>query len=154
MASEDDEPFTPLGRDMDRVEKVGWLLSLLWLIVAIISGIGEYRGWWELAGEIGLTVGTLASLLFGFASYLHGEKRNHLQRIYEAVRSTGDTLESVDVKLNNLVETEDEPEITDKEAEWEEIFEIIDEKTLDSSEEEIREEIKAEREGSRPDGSD
>lgn len=92
----------PLGRDMDRVEKVGWTLSLFWLIVAIVSGVGEYRGWWGLIGEIGLTVGTLASVLFGLGSYLYGAERSQVERVHEAVLSNGDTLESVDVKLDKL----------------------------------------------------
>lgn len=45
-------------------------------------------------------------------------------------------------------------ELPDLEAEWEEIFEMVDEKELDLTEEEIREEVQAEREESRSEGSD
>lgn len=45
-------------------------------------------------------------------------------------------------------------ELPDLEEEWEEIFEMVDEKELGLSEADVREEVQAEREGRRTEGPD
>lgn len=78
--------------DPDTAIKVGWTVAALAFLVAVLSAIGEYRGWWGLIGQIGMTVGMVVSILVAMGTYVYGTGRDQLDKVYNAVESHGETL--------------------------------------------------------------
>lgn len=97
----------PWEPDPDRAVKVGWTAAALALLIAIVSAIGEYRGWWGLIGQLGMTFGTITSVLLGLATYFYGAGKGQLEAVYRAVVDNGTVLGSVDTKLDKLDVIED-----------------------------------------------
>lgn len=97
----------PISRiDPHVAQWIFFLLSLFFFGIAILAGIGEWRGWWNLLGEIGMTVGTLAGMFLGAAAYLTGSSEGQVDRVHEAVVDNGRKLEKLD-KLDKLDVIED-----------------------------------------------
>lgn len=88
--------------DPETVTKLFWYLSGFFFLVAIVSAIGEVRGWWGFVGELGMTVGTLAGILFGSLSLLSGSSESQVSAVERAVLSNGATLTKVDERLVSM----------------------------------------------------
>lgn len=80
---------------------VMFLLSLFFFGIAILGAVGEYLGWWELVGEVAMTVGTIAGLLLGVSSQITGATESQVDRVHEAVQDNGRKLNKLD-KLDRL----------------------------------------------------
>lgn len=87
----------PLAKiDPHLAQWIMFLLSLFFFGIAILGAVGEYLGWWELIGEVAMTVGTIAGLLLGVASHLTSATEAQVDRVQEAVRDNGQQLEKLD----------------------------------------------------------
>lgn len=81
-----------LELDHETVQRIGWVLAALLFGLAIVSFIGEIRGWWGFFGEIGMIVGTIGGLFISFANLLLGADGKSQRVVHEAVSSNGETL--------------------------------------------------------------
>lgn len=81
-----------LELDHETVQRIGWVLAALLFGLAIVSFVGEIRGWWGLFGEIGMIVGTVGGLFISFANLLLGADGKSQRVVHEAVASNGETL--------------------------------------------------------------
>lgn len=97
--------------DPETTTKILWFMSGLMFLVAIVSAIGEYRGWWNSIGELGMTVGTLAGLLIGMLALFSGSSKSQVSTVYDAVRDNGALLGSMDTKLDSLKKLDELDEI-------------------------------------------
>lgn len=88
--------------DMDTVIRIGWTVTVLAFLVTVVSGVGEYLGWWNLVGEVGLTAGSVITVLVGLGTLLAGAGRQQVGGVRDAVEDNGATLDSVDTKLDKL----------------------------------------------------
>lgn len=94
---------------MDTVIRIGWTVTILAFIVTVISGVGEYLGWWNLVGEVGLTAGTMITVVVGVGTLAANAGRSQVGGVREAVeengrwlRENGGTLEDIDGQLDKL----------------------------------------------------
>lgn len=99
-------PYEP---DPETAIRVGWAVTLLGILIFVVSALGEYMGWWDLVGEIGMLVGTVLSIVVGFGTWFSGAGRRQLQAVGAEVRgvrgvveANGTVLGSVDAKLDDL----------------------------------------------------
>lgn len=97
--------------DPAKLQRVFWILSALFFLLAIVSFVGEVRGWWGLLGEVGMFAGTLGGILLGITSLHIGADSHQVDRVHDAVKGTrdavnrnGETLVSMDSKLGKLDE--------------------------------------------------
>lgn len=116
MTRKDASKGMPWEPEPDTALRLIWTMAALMFLLAVVSGIGEWRGWWDLAGEIGLTVGGVGSILLTAAGIAYGAGRKQVasvnpgveavhvgvQTVREAVLDNGRALDSVDLKLDNL----------------------------------------------------
>ncbi len=100
MPSKDGSRVMPWEPDPDRVVRVLWIGSAFWLLVAIVSAIGEIRGWWGLVSQIGMTAGTVLSAIVALAAYVYGAGKGQVNSVHEAVGENGRTLVSIDQALS------------------------------------------------------
>ncbi len=92
----------PWSPDPDTVIKIGWIVALLAFLVAVVSAIGEVRGWWGLIGEIGMTVGGTVSVLVGLGTLWFSAGRDQVDAVDEQLDSMDHTLGGVDDKLDSM----------------------------------------------------
>ncbi len=114
----------PYRLDTETVERIGWILSAVFFLIAIVSAIGEIAGWvepisraaehvglgqivgwWNDVGEVGMTVGTLGGLFLTFTTLIRGADSTEVRAVHDAVESNGDKLDkldSIDAKLGKL----------------------------------------------------
>lgn len=100
-------PFEP---DTETVQRVGWILSIVLFLLAILSAAGELLGWWSDLGEVGMTVGTLGGLFVAFATLVLGADSAEVRAVHQAVSDNGDKLERlhpIDRKLERLEKLEE-----------------------------------------------
>lgn len=76
MPRRDEEQTMPWAPHPDTVIRIGWITAALGFLIAIVSAIGEIRGWWGLVGELGLTFGTLLGILVGIATLAFAATRD------------------------------------------------------------------------------
>lgn len=76
----------------ETVQRIGWVLAALLFGLAIMSFIGEIKGWWGLFGEIGMIVGTIGGLFVSFVNLILGADGKSQRVAHEAVSSNGETL--------------------------------------------------------------
>lgn len=88
--------------DMDTVIRIGWIVTILAFIVTVVSFVGEYRGWWNFAGEVGATAGTIVTVLVGVGTLAASAGRAQVGGVREAVEDNGDTLGAIDEQLDEL----------------------------------------------------
>lgn len=81
-----------------------WLMAGLSFLLAIVSGIGEYLGWWDLVGELGMTIGGVAGVVLTAFGVLSTSSRQQVADVHATVRRNGRTLSSMDRKLERLDE--------------------------------------------------
>lgn len=94
----------PVDPDPETATRVGWILTALLFLLAVVSLAGEFLGWWNDLGEIGTIVGTLGSLLVGVATYQHGADRAQVGHVHRAVTSNGETLSSLETKADDQLD--------------------------------------------------
>lgn len=106
-------PFAP---DPDTAIRVGWAGALLGVLIFVVSALGEFLGWWDLVGEIGMLVGSLLSIVAGFGTWFSAAGREQLASVGDevgevtrgvhgvrtVVEANGTRLASVDDKLGSL----------------------------------------------------
>lgn len=90
------------GIDPHLAQWIMFLLSLFFFGIAILGAVGEYLGWWDLIGEVAMTVGTLAGLLLGVASHITTSTETQVDQVQVAVETNGSKLDSIDGKLDKL----------------------------------------------------
>lgn len=105
MPGEPPSGRVPYRLDTETVERIGWILSAVFFLIAIVSAIGEVLGWWNDVGEVGMTVGTLGGLFLTFTTLMRGADSTEVRAVHGAVESNGaklDKLDSIDAKLGKL----------------------------------------------------
>lgn len=94
--------------DLDRLEKLMWLLSALGLLMVVLGVVGEYRGWWNDVGEALISFGTVASVATGVIALLINSTKGQVSRVADGVESNGDKLDRIGAshgeKLDQVVE--------------------------------------------------
>lgn len=93
---------TVLEPDMDQVVRIGWTVTILAFIVTVLSGVGEYLGWWNLVGEVGLTAGSVITVMVGLGTLAASAGRGQAGGVRETVEDNGETLTSIDAQLDKL----------------------------------------------------
>lgn len=88
--------------DPDRLLRATWIAAALFFLIAILSAIGEWRGWWDLLGELGMTIGALAGVMTTLAGAFYAASRDQASGIHGAVLDNGQVLGSVDTKLTSV----------------------------------------------------
>lgn len=101
--------IVPLELDPETATRLIWLMAALSFLLAIVSGIGEYLGWWDLVGEIGMTIGGTAGLLLTGVGIFTAASRDQVRTVHEGVQTVhetvlenGEKLGSMDGKLDKL----------------------------------------------------
>lgn len=82
--------------------RLGWILTGLFFLLAIVSLTGEILGWWNDLGEIGMTIGTIAGLLVGITTLVLGAGRDQATTIRHYVEKNHDLLRSSDSTLDKI----------------------------------------------------
>lgn len=92
----------------ETVIRIGWTTAVLGFLIAIVSAVGEVLGWWDLLGEIGMTIGSLLGVVATFSTLTFTASRGQADRIIaevgsvqSAVLKNGRQLEQLD-KLERL----------------------------------------------------
>ena len=109
--------------DLDRLFRLVVTIAVLFWVAAILILVGEVRGWWNDAGEVGLTIVSGGGLLFTLAGLFLGATRGQarlvfatvvdnakgvdransmLERIDEGVRDANGKLDLANIKLDQL----------------------------------------------------
>lgn len=111
MPARDEDDTMPFEPDPETAIRVGWAVTLLGILIFVVSALGEYLGWWDLIGEIGMLVGTVLSIVVGFGTWFSGAGRRQLAEVGEDVQSVGEDVRGVryavianGVKLDKLDE--------------------------------------------------
>lgn len=89
---------------MDTAIRLCWLTAAFFLLVAIVSGIGEVLGWWNLIGEIGMSVGSTMSVLVTLVAVVLTSGRQQVTLVGEDVRSVNENVLSVNDNVLSLNE--------------------------------------------------
>lgn len=92
----------PLEPDPETATRLIWLLAALSSVVAIVSGVGGFLGWWGLVAEIGATVGAVAGVVLTAIGLLSTASREQVAKVRWEVIRNGRTLRSVDGNLAKL----------------------------------------------------
>lgn len=102
MSSRDDSDSMPYEPDPETAIRVGWAVTALGLLIFVVSALGEYLGWWDLVGEVGMLVGTVLSIVVGFGTWFSGAGRRQLSGVGREVQSVGDDVRSVDENVRGV----------------------------------------------------
>ena len=81
-------PFEP---SPETVIRIGWISAALGFLIAIVSGVGEYLGWWDLVGEICMTVGSLLGIIATFSTLSLTAGRGQMAAVQETLGSVDET---------------------------------------------------------------
>lgn len=79
--------------------------SILMFLLAILGAVGEYLGWWNLVGEVLMTVGTLGGLVLAGVDFLRGASETQVESVQSQLGSMDtklDRLEPMDGKLESM----------------------------------------------------
>lgn len=95
MPARDEDDTMPFEPDPETAIRVGWAVTLLGILIFVVSALGEYLGWWDLIGEIGMLVGTVLSIVVGFGTWFSGAGRRQLAEVGEDVQSVGRGVQAV-----------------------------------------------------------
>lgn len=82
--------------DMETVIRIGWTVTILAFVVTVLSGVGEYLGWWNLVSEVGLTAGSVITVLVGLGTMLATAGRQQVSGVRRAVEDNGAKLDKLD----------------------------------------------------------
>lgn len=86
----------------ETAEKIVWYMAAGAFLIAIVSAIGEYRGWWNFIGELGMTFGTIVGGLLTALGVFITSSRRQVGGVHQAVLDNGGLLRSMDGKLDKL----------------------------------------------------
>lgn len=89
---------------MDTAIRLCWLTAAFFLLVAIFSGIGEILGWWNLIGEIGMSVGATMSILVTLVAVVLTAGRQQVTVVGQDVRSVNENVLSVNENVLSVDE--------------------------------------------------
>lgn len=81
--------------DFDTFLTITWLTAVFFFLVAVVSGIGEVLGWWDLVGEIGMSVGATLSVLATLVGIGAAAGREQVDELGDEVSSVGRDVQSV-----------------------------------------------------------
>jgi hypothetical protein len=106
-------PRTPtFDVDLDRLERLLWLLAAIGLGLALLGVVGEYAGWWNDVGELLISFGTVASVATGVLALLINATKDQVRAVADGVASNGTKLdrirESHGEKLDRIQESHGE----------------------------------------------
>lgn len=87
--------------DPTTVQRSFLILAALFFAMAILGLVGEVLGWWNDAGEVMVTVGTLGGLILTAATYTTGTTEDKVARVHGAVVDNGRKLDKLE-KLDGL----------------------------------------------------
>lgn len=92
-------PFEPTP---DQVIRIGWISAALGFLIAIVSAVGELLGWWDLLGEVGMTVGSLLGIVATFTTLAFTAGRDQMAGIQTTVESVHETIGNVDRRMGSV----------------------------------------------------
>lgn len=95
-------PFEP---SPETVIRIGWISAALGFLIAIVSAIGEILGWWDLLGEIGMTVGSLLGTVATFTTLSLTAGREQVAVVQETIEAVDDSMTSVDDNMARVDES-------------------------------------------------
>lgn len=81
---------------MDTAIRLTWVAAGFFMLLAIVSAIGEILGWWNLIGEIGMGIGGTASVILTLIAVLSSAGRGQVAGLGQDVRSVDENVRSVD----------------------------------------------------------
>lgn len=109
MPNRDPSTRVPLEVGPDTYIRIGWISAILGFTIAIVSAIGELLGWWDLLGEIGMTVGSMLGIVatLGTLSFTASREqataiRDGIENVGKAVNANGETLGAIDDDLDEV----------------------------------------------------
>lgn len=78
--------------------------AVMWagILLGIVAIAGEILGWWNETGEAMLTVATVLGAVGGLMALVVGSSSEEVRTVHHAVQENGETLDSVDTKLDKL----------------------------------------------------
>lgn len=83
------------GVELDRLERLLWILSALGLALALLGVVGESRGWWNDLGELFVSLGTVASVAAAVVAPVVDATTDQVTRVAEGVEANGGKLDRV-----------------------------------------------------------
>lgn len=102
MPDRDGSTLVPWEPDPDTVIRLGWTIAILGFLVAIVSGVGELLGWWDLVGEIGLTVGSILGVVATLTTATFTASRDQAEALLDAHERHGRRLDAIDGTLGSM----------------------------------------------------
>jgi hypothetical protein len=92
--------------DLNRLERLLWLLAAVGLGLALLGVAGERAGWWNDVGELLITFGTVASVATGVLALLINATKDQVRAVANGVTSNGAKLDEIrdshGVKLDQI----------------------------------------------------
>ena len=89
-------PRTPtFDVDLDRLERLLWLLAAIGLGLALLGVAGEYAGWWNDVGELLISFGTVASVATGVLALLINATKDQVRAVADGVASNATKLDDI-----------------------------------------------------------
>lgn len=95
MSAREGSGPVPYEPDPETAIRVGWVVTALGILIFVVSALGEYLGWWDLVGEIGMLVGTVSSIVVGFGTWFSGAGRRQLAAVGQEVHAVGSEVRGV-----------------------------------------------------------
>ena len=81
--------------DLNRLERLLWLLAAVGLGLALLGVAGERAGWWNDVGELLITFGTVASVATGVLALLINATKDQVRAVANGVTSNGAKLDQI-----------------------------------------------------------
>ncbi len=84
------------------VRKILIALMILGFGMALLGLVGELRGWWNAAGEVLMTTGTLLGALAGVTTLTQGATGDEVSQVAQGVGRANESLETMGVTLHRV----------------------------------------------------
>lgn len=81
--------------DLDRLERLLIVLSLLSLGLVVLGLLDERLGWWNDVGEVLISFGTVASVATAVVALLVNATKGQVHRVADGVEDNGEKLDHV-----------------------------------------------------------
>lgn len=89
------------------VQRISFVLAILFFGMAILGIVGEVLGWWNDIGEVLTIVGTLGGLLVAWTALAAGSTEEQVDRVHRAVVDNGEQLEKLgDLEKLDVIQLE------------------------------------------------